>query len=182
MFLTKTLLLAILPAIAMGGRINVFRREDSKQCGKFMCVSGKLSGNEVIWTLESLVPADKVGYMAWGTGQEMKDSQMVVVWRNPENGNTILSHRTPPCTKEDDGECNAHHKPQPFQPTTTATLVAGETDLKGDKAKVTFTRPWDGKASTNFIFGFSGKNPGSDPKAPLSFHTDFGTFPITLKP
>ncbi|EUC66512.1 nucleoside diphosphate kinase [Rhizoctonia solani AG-3 Rhs1AP] len=140
-------------------------------CGTLVCVSGRISGSETIYTLNTTASFANLGWMAVGFGQRMVGSPMVIMWAN-DDGSLVLSQR----------EATAHAQPQVVSsPPRVATVRSDLSSLTGSAIAFSFSVPSSGQTSEDMIYAFGRVKPNSNSvSATLNQHSTTGSFTLDL--
>ncbi|KAG9101820.1 hypothetical protein FS749_002713 [Ceratobasidium sp. UAMH 11750] len=149
---------------------HAFAATGGSFCGNMVCVTATISGSDTIYTLNTTLAFNNVGWIATGFGQSMVGSPMVIMWPNSD-GTITLSQR----------EAVAHAEPQVVaNPPRVASL---RTDLSSltSGVSLSFVVPSSGQTTENMIYAMSIQKPGSsDPAARLQQHNFNGAFRLDL--
>lgn len=148
----------------------------SKACPKSdICYSVQDFSDEVEFTIQC---PSSVGWVAIGTGTQMKDSNIIVAWKN--NDNTVtLSDRI----------SEGHSMPQPVN--NQSSKLMPQSRVEGDKMSIVFRRLKNTGNSQEvvikedmqeWIYAYSNAKPSSNlVNSTIKFHDGFGTMSLNLK-
>ncbi|CAE6534507.1 unnamed protein product [Rhizoctonia solani] len=140
-------------------------------CGTLVCVSGRISGSETIYTLNTTASLANLGWMAVGFGQRMVGSPMVIMWANGD-GSLVLSQR----------EATAHSQPQVVSsPPRVASVRSDLSSLTSSAITFSFSMPSSGQTAEDMIYAFGRVKPNSNSvSATLNQHSTTGSFTLDL--
>ncbi|KAJ7587082.1 CBD9-like protein [Mycena floridula] len=140
-----------------------------KKCNSYMCIGAVLNGSTVTYTLSSTGKMTP-GWMAIGSGSNMKGSSMVIMWSNFD-GSITLSQR------------KATGKSEPTVDSDPSAVATLSTDLSTTSGSIQFvyTMPATDVTSEKIIYAFGGANPDdASIDASLREHTNKGSTTLDL--
>ncbi|OCF55017.1 hypothetical protein L486_07673 [Kwoniella mangroviensis CBS 10435] len=169
--LTALFLLALQAQAAITGQ---------QYCNRYMCVTGQHDSDKNLdtYTLQppsgTNIPVSQFGWIAIGFGNTMINTPMVIAWPNSDGSITLSQRKT-----------NNHVTPiVDSNPPRKATLLTSSSFSNFSTTSISFTLPSNSSAanSTNLIWAYGNKNPGSSSSSTSSLaqHLASGNTQISL--
>lgn len=164
-------LLSALGLLALTTSPTVLAANGDSFCGTLVCTTATVIGAQTIYTLNTTLQFNDLGWMAVGFGNSMVGSPMVIVWPNAD-GSITLSQR----------QATAHAEPQVVpSPPNVASLRFDLSSLTGSAITLSFVQQSSGQTSQDMIYALGRTRPSSsDPAATLVQHAVNGQFTLDL--